>query len=58
MSAERDDEKFAQLVDAIGPYLDRVVIVGGWAHRLFRQHPLAQTLPCPEADVGRMHHVR
>ena len=45
MSAERDDEKFAQLVDAIGPYLDRVVIVGGWAHRLFRLHPLAQTLP-------------
>jgi len=39
MTAERDDEKFAQLVDAIGPYLDRVVIVGGWAHRLFRYHP-------------------
>lgn len=45
MTAERDDEKFAQLADAIGPYLDRVVIVGGWAHRLFRNHPLAQALP-------------
>ena len=45
MTAERDDEKFAQLADAIGPYLDRVVIVGGWAYRLFRLHPLAQTLP-------------
>jgi hypothetical protein len=45
MSAERDDQKFAQLVDAIGPYLDRVVIVGGLAHRLFRLHALAQTLP-------------
>ncbi len=45
MNAERDDEKFAQLVDAIGPYLDGFVIVGGWAHRLFRNHPLAQTLP-------------
>ena len=45
MTAERDDDKFAQLVDAIGPYLDRVVIVGGWAHRLFRNHPLAQALP-------------
>lgn len=44
MTAERDDEKFAQLADAIGPYLDRVVIVGGWAHRLFRHHPLAQPL--------------
>lgn len=45
MTAERDDEKFAQLVDALGPYLARVVIVGGWARRLFRNHPLAQTLP-------------
>jgi hypothetical protein len=45
MTTERDDEKFAQLADAIGPYLDRVVIVGGWAHRLFRLHPLALTLP-------------
>lgn len=44
MTAERDDEKFVQLADAIGPYLDRVVIVGGWAHRLFRNHPLAQAL--------------
>lgn len=45
MTAERDDEKFAVLVDALGPYLGRVVIVGGWAHRLFRHHPLAQTMP-------------
>jgi hypothetical protein len=45
MTAERDDEKFAQFVDALGPYVARVVIVGGWAHRLFRHHPLAQTLP-------------
>jgi hypothetical protein len=41
----RDEEGFALLIDALGPYLDRVVIVGGWAHRLFRQHPLAQTVP-------------
>ena len=45
MTAERDDGKFAQLVDAIGPYLDRVVIVGGWAQRLFRNHPLARQFP-------------
>jgi hypothetical protein len=45
MTPERDDAKFAQLAEAIGPYLDRVVIVGGWAHRLFRNHPLAQPLP-------------
>ena len=30
MMAERDDEMFASLVDALGPYRDRVVIVGGW----------------------------
>jgi len=45
VTADRDDEHLAVLVDALGPYVDRVVIVGGWAHRLFRRHPLAQTLP-------------
>ncbi len=44
MTADRDDETLARLVDALGPYIDRVVIVGGWAHRLFRHHPLAQPL--------------
>ena len=44
MTAERDDDTLAQLFDALGPYVDRVVIVGGWAHRLFRHHPLAQPL--------------
>jgi hypothetical protein len=38
MTAERDDATFARLLDALGPYVDRVVIVGGWAHRLFRHH--------------------
>ena len=42
MITSADEEKFALLVDALGPYLDRVVIIGGWAHRLFRHHPLAQ----------------
>ncbi|AMY08527.1 hypothetical protein LuPra_01728 [Luteitalea pratensis] len=45
MTAERDNENIAVLFDALAPYLDRVVIVGGWAHRLFRQHALAQALP-------------
>jgi hypothetical protein len=40
-----DDQKFALLIDALGPHLDRVVVVGGWAHRLFRHHPLAQVVP-------------
>ncbi len=47
MIAERDDEKFAVLLDALGPYLDRVVIVGGWAHLLLRHHALAQSVPPP-----------
>jgi len=31
-------------VDALTPWLDQVVIIGGWAHRLYRFHPLAQRL--------------
>lgn len=34
--------RFRQLVATLGPYGDRVVIVGGRAHRLFRHHPLGQ----------------
>lgn len=45
MNSRLDDEKFEKLVNALGPYRDRVVIVGGWAHRLFRSHPLAQPVP-------------
>jgi hypothetical protein len=41
----RDDlRSFAKLVDALAPWLDQVVIIGGWAHRLYRIHPLAQPL--------------
>ena len=41
----RDDlRSFARLVDALAPWLDQVVIIGGWAHRLYRIHPLAQPL--------------
>ena len=32
---------FARLIEAIRPWLAHVVIVGGWAHRLHRLHPLA-----------------
>jgi hypothetical protein len=32
---------FARLVDALRPWLGHLVIVGGWAHRLHRFHPLA-----------------
>jgi hypothetical protein len=42
MIPPRDEEDFAVLIGALDPYLDRIVIVGGWAHRLYRRHPLAQ----------------
>ena len=44
MALQSDVEYFARLVDALEPWLDQVVIIGGWAHRLYRLHPLAQPL--------------
>src|SRR6202789_4314921 len=44
MAIQSDVEYFACLVDALDPGLDQVVIIGGWAHRLYRLHPLAQPL--------------
>lgn len=35
---------FSRLITALDPWLDRVVIVGGWAHRLYHLHPAAQKL--------------
>ncbi len=37
-----DKRAFARLVDALRPWLDHLVIVGGWSHRLHRFHPLAR----------------
>jgi Nucleotidyltransferase len=42
--AAPDHEHFVQLMQALNPWLNQVVIVGGWAHRLFRLHPLSQHL--------------
>lgn len=39
-----DEENFARLVEALRPDLDRLVFIGGWAHRLYWSHSLAQTL--------------
>ncbi len=44
MAGEADIEQFARLIEALDPWLDQVVIIGGWAHRLYRLHPLAQPL--------------
>ena len=37
-------DSFARLLRALEPWLEEVVIVGGWAHRLHRFHPYAQPL--------------
>ena len=39
-----DSVAFARLVAALRPWLGHLVIVGGWAHRLHRFHPLASTM--------------
>ena len=44
MAGSSEVEYFARLVEALDPWLDQVVIIGGWAHRLYRLHPLAQPL--------------
>ncbi|HEX6044666.1 MAG TPA: GSU2403 family nucleotidyltransferase fold protein [Pyrinomonadaceae bacterium] len=36
-----DLKNFGRLVEALRPWLPHLVIVGGWAHRLHRFHPLA-----------------
>ena len=52
-----DLKTFGRLVDSLTPWLDQVVIIGGWAHRLYRLHILAQRLDYPplmtlDADVA------
>lgn len=44
MANTLDAEYFVRLMEALDPWLDRVVIIGGWAQRLYRLHPLAQPL--------------
>ncbi len=44
---QEDLTDFARLVEAIGPWLDRLVIVGGWAHRLHRLDRRAIVPPYP-----------
>ena len=38
-----DSAAFALLIQTLRPWLGHLVIVGGWAHRLHRLHPLAST---------------
>ena len=57
MNSFQDRDAFKRLVAALEPWLDHVVIIGGWAHRLYRLHPHAQELTYPplttlDADVA------
>lgn len=47
MKADAELEPFARLIEALDPWLGQVVIIGGWAHRLYRLHPRSQKLPYP-----------
>lgn len=38
----RELEELRSVVGALGPYLEELVLVGGWAHRMFRLHPWAR----------------
>src|SRR5437762_1563163 len=40
-----DLKGLAKLIEALEPWLSKVVIVGGWAHRLFRYHREARPVP-------------
>ena len=57
MDEAQDIIRFARLAEAMEPWLDQVVIIGGWAHRLYWLHPKAQTpghapLMTLDADVA------
>lgn len=38
-----DFQAFGRLLSALHPWLGQLVVVGGWAHRLHRFHPLAKS---------------
>jgi hypothetical protein len=44
MAAIPDPSGFARLITALDPWLDQIVIIGGWAHRLYRLDPRAQKM--------------
>jgi hypothetical protein len=57
MTGDGVTDDFQRLIDALEPYLPDVVVAGGWAHRLFLRHPLAQPiafspLTTDDADVA------
>jgi hypothetical protein len=63
MNANPEYASFARLLESLRPWLDQVVIIGGWAHRLYRLHPLAERpqyepLATLDADVALPRRIR
>ncbi|MBZ5553982.1 MAG: nucleotidyltransferase domain-containing protein [Acidobacteriia bacterium] len=44
MRSNSENDQFARLITSIEPWLGEVVIIGGWAHRLYRLDARAQLL--------------
>ena len=44
MKATPENDAFARLILSLEPWLEHLVIIGGWAHRLYRLDPRAQQL--------------
>jgi hypothetical protein len=53
MTELHDLESFKQLVGAIEPWLTKVVIVGGWAHYLYRAAPSCAGARIPSIEDPR-----
>lgn len=54
---DSDTERFSLLVDALRPWLGKVVFIGGWAHHLYRERPEAsspsyEALRTEDADIA------
>jgi hypothetical protein len=57
MNTAREMQDFARLIPALDPWLHQLVVIGGWAHRLYRIPPPAQELDYPplvtlDADIA------
>jgi hypothetical protein len=49
MTAQQDPEivPFSKFIGALDPWLEQVVLIGGWAHRLYRLDSRARNLEYP-----------
>lgn len=57
LEPDSDVENFSRLVDALRPWLGKVIFIGGWAHRLYRERPESTSPPyealrTEDADVA------